>query len=115
MSGVLMPVLNRSLELQQRIEIPDGAGGFSTTWIAKGTLWADVRLRSGRGARQGQTIVGQASYRITVRAAPVGAPSRPRPDQRFREGHRLFSILAVAEADPTGRFLTCYAQEEVPT
>jgi head-tail adaptor len=43
----------------------------------------------------------------------VGSDRRPRPDQRFREGARLFRILAVAEADAQGLYLTCFAREEV--
>lgn len=115
MSVALYPDLNRALVLQDRVQTPDGAGGFTSSWVDQGTLWAQVVLRSGRDARSGQAVVAQASYRITVRGAPVGAPSRPRPDQRFVEGTRVFTILAVAEADPRGRFLTCYAEEEVPT
>ena len=38
---------------------------------------------------------------------------RPRPDQRLREGARIFTILAVTERDPEGRFLTCITREEV--
>jgi hypothetical protein len=38
---------------------------------------------------------------------------RPRPDQRLREGARIFTILAVGDSDPTGRYLTCFTQEEV--
>jgi head-tail adaptor len=53
------------------------------------------------------------SYRIVVRAAPPGAPSRPQAGQRFREGGRLFAIRAVAEAGGAGRFLVCFAEEEV--
>jgi head-tail adaptor len=54
-------------------------------------------------------------YRITVRAAPQGAPSRPKPSQRFRDGARIFSIDAVTESDPGGRFLVCFATEEEGT
>ena len=61
-----------------------------------------------------QRLASAMGYRITVRAAPVGAPSRPRPDQRFREGARVFRILAVAERDAVGRYLTCFAEEEEP-
>jgi head-tail adaptor len=46
-----------------------------------------------------------------VRGAPVGAPSRPVAGQRFREGARIYPILAVAEADPEGRYLVCHAEE----
>ena len=53
-------------------------------------------------------------YRVTVRGAPVGSPSRPKAGQRFREGTRLFLIQAVTERDQFGRYLTCFAREEVP-
>jgi head-tail adaptor len=53
--------------------------------------------------------------RITVRGAPVGAEQRPRPDQRFRDGSRLFRILAVTERDAAGRYLLCFAREEGTT
>ena len=52
--------------------------------------------------------------RITVRAAAVGDARRPKPGQRFREGGRLFRILAVSERDTGGRYLACMAREEVP-
>ncbi|MGB4908701.1 MAG: head-tail adaptor protein, partial [Tabrizicola sp.] len=53
-------------------------------------------------------------YRITVRGTPTGSPSRPKAGQRFREGTRLFLIQAVTERDQFGRYLTCFAREEVP-
>jgi head-tail adaptor len=48
-----------------------------------------------------------------TRAAPYGAPDRPKPEQRFREGERFFVIQAVAEDDVDGRYLTCFVTEEV--
>ena len=35
------------------------------------------------------------------------------PEQRLRHGNRLFQIEAVAERDPEGRYLTCFAYEEI--
>jgi hypothetical protein len=43
----------------------------------------------------------------------VGHPARPVPEQRFREGSRVFHIRSVAEADPEARYLVCMADEEV--
>lgn len=54
-------------------------------------------------------------YRIILRAAPEGAPSRPIPGQRFRQGNRLFAIAAVTETDVKGGHLTCFATEETAT
>jgi hypothetical protein len=48
-----------------------------------------------------------------VRGAPVGAVSRPLPDQRFREGNRIFTILAVTDRGRLAKHLVCFAREEV--
>jgi len=105
--------MNRALVLETPQVAADGAGGFVTTWAALGTVWADVALRSGREARGAAGVIGDTTFRITLRAAPVGAEGRPRPGQRFRDGPRIFTSEAVAEADALGRNLTCFASEEV--
>ena len=107
------PVLKRKLVLEEPQQVPDGAGGYTTTWAVLGTLWADIAHGTGREKAAEHVTVSSVPYRITVRAAPVGAPSRPKPEQRFVEGTRIFRILAVAEADVGAHFLVCYAQEEV--
>ena len=105
--------LNRKLMLEAPQRLPDEAGGFSETWVEQGMLWADIKARTGRET-QGQAVsLSATGYRITVRAAPYGAPSRPAPEQRFREGGRVFNILSVAELDSDQRFLICFANEEV--
>lgn len=106
--------MTRRLALEEAVQNPDGAGGFDEVWQVLGTLWADVRPGTGRERGEGALSVSTVPYRIIVRGAPEGAPSRPRPDQRFREGARVFRILAVAANDPTGRYLTCFASEETP-
>lgn len=105
--------LNRRLVLEAPQRVPDGAGGHAESWAEIGVLWADVAARSGREGTDAGLQVSSAAYRITVRAAPYGAPSRPRAEQRFRDGQRIFRIEAVTERDSAGRFLTCFAQEEV--
>ena len=107
------PDLSRRLVLEEAVRAPDGAGGFRDTWQARGVLWAQIQAGGGRQRLRDFTTISGVTSRIIVRAAPDGAPSRPRPDQRFREGARLFRILAVAETDEDGRYLTCFAREEV--
>lgn len=107
------PILNRTLTLEEPVRVPDGAGGFTQTWQTLGTLWAEIKPGSGRERAAGFATVSSIAFRITVRAAPAGAPSRPTPDQRFRDGTRIFRILAVTEADAGARYLTCFAQEEI--
>lgn len=108
------PVLNRPMVLEEAVSLPDGAGGQSLSWVALGTLWAE--LRPGPGSERLGPIApeGRLSLRAFIRAAPQGSPQRPRPDQRLREGARVFTILAVTEADPAGAWLVCTLREEVP-
>ena len=108
-----VPNLNRKLVLQTPEQVADGAGGFAETWMPLGTLWAVLRAGTGREAQAAGLSISTVPYKITVRAAPPGAPSRPVPGQRFVDGIRIFRILAVSEADDDARMLTCLAREEV--
>lgn len=107
------PQLNRSLVLEAPVKLADGAGGYSRTWEPLGLLWAEVKAGTGRELAASAATLSRVPYRITVRAAPDGAPSRPRAGQRFRDGNRIFPILAVAERGVQAQYLTCHAEEEV--
>lgn len=107
--------LNRALVLEDRVSVSDGAGGIRIQWNALGTLWAAIDAGSGREAGELGVQRSAVQLRIVVRSAPVGSSMRPRPEQRLREGDRLYRIEAVAEDDPRGLYLTCYAKEEVVT
>lgn len=107
------PRLNRRLVLEEPDRVPDGAGGFREDWRPLGVLWGEIRPGSGRERQQDFAVISAVRYRVVVRAAPHGSPSRPRPEQRLREGSRVLRIHAVGEADETGRYLTCFAYEEV--
>jgi head-tail adaptor len=105
--------LTRRLVIEEREAVPDGSGGFSDGWRALGMVWAEVEPRAGGERLVGGRVVSRVRYRIRLRAAPVGAVSRPRPDQRLREGARVFDILAVTEHDAAGRWLEIVAEEGV--
>lgn len=105
--------LQRRLVLESPERTPDGSGGFTTAWVAAGTLWADVTAQAAREELTSGAQRPRVRYRIVVRGAPVGTPQRPTPAQRFREGGRVFSILAVAERDGDGRYLDVLAEEGV--
>ena len=107
--------LGRRLLLEARERVPDGVGGFGTEWVARGTLWADVRLRSGFQDFIAAVARPRLRYRIIVRGAPVGSGARPRAEERLREGARVFDILTVTEFDPAGRYLEILAEEGVVT
>ncbi len=107
------PLLNRLMILEDSYRQPDGAGGYTTQWQPLGQIWAEVSAGAGRELADNAMPLSRVPCRITVRAAPVGAPSRPQAGQRFREGTRIYGITAVAEQDHAGRYLLCQAYEEV--
>ena len=108
------PRLDRRMELEEPQRVADGAGGFQLSWVTLGVLWAELRPGTGREAAGEEVLVAQVPYRITVRGAPVGSEARPKPEQRLKDGTRVFTILAVSERDARGQYLTCFAREEVP-
>jgi head-tail adaptor len=108
------PKLTHLLVLEQASRVPDGAGGFTSQWAEVCQHWAEITPGTGRQTAGEEVFLAQVPYRITLRAAPVGAPMRPRPEQRLRLGARIFTILAVAERDAEGRYLVCFSREEVP-
>ena len=105
--------LSRRMTLEAPIRTPDGAGGYVESWAPLGEVWADVSARAGRERAEGLAPVSAVSYRIVVRAAPPGSPARPQARQRLVEGQRRFLIQAVADWGSAGRYLVCFADEEV--
>ena len=73
--------LVRRLVLETPEMVPDGSGGFDVGWVPVGTLWADVTARTGREELVAGALRPRATYRILVRAAPVGSASRPTPER----------------------------------
>jgi head-tail adaptor len=105
------PRLSRALVLEARSTAPDGMGGGAEAWVPLGRLWAEIAPGPGRAVASEFGSRARVGLRITVRAAPDGAPSRPEAGQRLRLGARVFHILAVTEGDPAGRYLTVFAEE----
>ena len=106
--------LNRLLILEAPLRVGDGAGGFARNWQPVGSLWAEITPGTGRDTGGEEITLTTVPYRITVRGAPQGSPRRPQVEQRFRDGGRVFRILAVTERDPQGHYLSCFAREEKP-
>lgn len=107
--------LSRRLALEAEAATPDGAGGLVRAWVLRGTLWGEVLPGTATLAAGEEVALSRQAFRITVRGAPQGSPARPAAGQRFRDGARVFAILAVTERDPDGRYLVCAAREEKPS
>lgn len=108
------PRLTRRLTLEAPAAAPDGAGGLVEDWAPLGLHWA--ALVATRGGERVSTAgrESRVSHRAFIRWAAEGRPERPTPAQRFREGGRVFDILAVTEADGERRRLVCWLEERRP-
>lgn len=106
-------VLNRRLVLEERGRAPDGAGGATGGWTALGEHWAAIRSGTGRIEGGEGFPRSRVPYRVTIRAVAPDSPARPKAGQRFREGERVYAILAVADRTSDARFLDCVVDEEV--
>jgi SPP1 family predicted phage head-tail adaptor len=100
-------LLSHELTLEEPVETPDGAGGFTTVWSAVAMVWArleplnpETEIWAGRGT-------SEQTHRVTLRHR-----TDVRQGMRFRKLTRLFPILAAQDADETGRYLICRTREE---
>ena len=109
----MAPVLNRKLVLEDAYRVPDALGGYVTEWQPLGTLWAQISFGAGQERASQMQPLSRVPVRVTVRASRVGAPSRPRAGQRFREDTRIYGIVAVTEQDASGHYLICQCLEEI--
>ena len=106
-----IPRLAERLILEAPTRSPDGGGGWQVTWTPLGTLWAEVRPVSARERVMGGRETSRITHRVRIPSAPVDSPRRPLPEQRFRQGSRIFDIRAVAEADDRHGYLVCWVEE----
>lgn len=104
----VLGALRHRLTHETPVELPDGAGGVTRTFLAVDVLWAAIRTDTASGEiadRPGAVL----AHRVTVRA-----PATVAEGDRFRLGARVLSIEAVSDPDNRGRFLVCQCREERP-
>ena len=98
--------LRARLTVETPADTPDGAGGFTRSWVSGSTLAADIVPVRADEADFGEGRAGFATHRIIIRGRSDIASGN-----RFRLGARLFEIRAIHDRDEDGRYLTCLVQE----
>ena len=110
-----VPRLSSRLLLEELVASPDGAGGETEAWVAVATHHVALIAQGAAEGENGRRRYGATSYKATLRYAPHGDVNRPRPDQRLRDGARIFNILGVADADDRRQWLACWLEEGGPS
>ncbi|MEP9379729.1 head-tail adaptor protein [Aquabacter sp. CN5-332] len=99
--------LRHPLQHQTGVDLPDGMGGISRTWLTVDRLWGAIETLSAAPSLSEERPIATLAHRITVRA-----PNTLAPGDRLVMGTRVFHVQAVADPDGRGRFSRCRCQEE---
>jgi SPP1 family predicted phage head-tail adaptor len=97
--------LRDRLTLEQPVRTPDGGGGASLAWQPVADLWAHVRPVSGDERLRHDQLAGRLTHAVWIRhRSGIG------PAMRFRQGARIYEIVAVLDS-PTRTHLKCLCEE----
>lgn len=96
--------LNRRLTLEAPVEIVDGSGGVTRSYVVVATLWASVEPVAARGDVVAAALGATITHRIRMRSNPDVTLRH-----RLRDGARIFRIVTMRERDR--RFLDIDAEE----
>ena len=88
-------------------EVADGAGGVARSFLAAGSVWAQLTPLTMDAALVADRALGRLTHRVRLRARTDLSTAH-----RLRLGTRVFQIRALREADPAGRFLDLLVEEE---
>jgi SPP1 family predicted phage head-tail adaptor len=98
--------LNRRLVLEAPAIAPDGAGGVVRTYQTLTTLWAALVPISAREDVVADGLGDTVTHRITIRSGPEVTTRH-----RFRQGTRIFDVMAIRDHDGQSRFLDIDVKE----
>lgn len=97
--------LSHRLTLEREARSGDGGGGAVVAWEQAADMWGAVEDLNGTERVRGDRISGEANAMITVRFRDDITPA-----MRFRNGMRVYNILAVLDGDGQRRYLRCQCQ-----
>jgi SPP1 family predicted phage head-tail adaptor len=105
--------MDERLELQRKVQTPDGAGGLNTTWETFRYLWARVRPLNGKQAVEDMQRQSPVQFEVKVRYEADVDPSLI-PQRRLLRHGRPLNIshgICIGRRDT----VHLYASSEVDT
>lgn len=98
--------LNKRVTLQYQTKVPDGMGGFTTSWVDAATVWAAIWPVSASEQVQAAQQVMTISHRIRIRYRSVLKPS-----WRVKFGTRYFAIVSIINPNERNQMLDLMVKE----
>ena len=106
MSRLTPSGLRQRLTLEALERTSDEGGGFSEDCVAVATVFASLRPSGGGERVEAGRLAGTVTHEVVLRYRPGVVPA-----MRFREGTRVFHILAVIDVEERRRWLKCLCEE----
>ena len=98
--------LNRRVELQAPQRVPDGMGGFTTTYVTKQTVWANVASLRGEESLLAMQLQSHITTQITIRYLQDINTA-----WRIKYGARIFNIVSIIDPEEAKRTLEIMCKE----
>ena len=96
--------------LEAKVLTPDTGGGYSESWQAYATVWAELLPQSGSESVQAGRTESRVSHRLVIRRrTDVSA------NHRLRVGSRVFAILALVDEGAHALWMTLLCVEGAPS
>lgn len=98
--------LRHRLTLEEAERVSDGGGGFTETWVEVAIVSAALRPSGGSEGIDSGRLAGRVTHEVTLRYRAGVVPA-----MRFRQGSRVFHILAAFDEDERKHWLRCLCEE----
>lgn len=98
--------LNKLITIQYTTKVPNGMGGFTSTWADHDTAWAAIWPVSASEQVQAGQQVMTITHNIRIRYR-----SKFKPSWRIRFGDRYFAIVSVTNPNESNRWLDLMCKE----
>lgn len=98
--------LRHRLELEKLSRVSDGAGGYTESWASVASIWAAIAAKSGRETVIAERLSSHVTYDIIIRYR-----SDVTAEMRFRDGAKLYYIVAFFDMDGHEAWLKCVCEQ----
>ncbi len=100
--------LRHRITIQEKVTVPDGYGGVTSTWKDMATVWSSVEPLKGRELYAAQQVKTELSHRVRIRYM-----SGIKPEMRIAFDNRTFEIEAIIDPEERHESLELLCSEVV--
>ena len=98
--------LSKRVTLQHQTKVPDGMGGFTTTWVDAATVWAAIWPVSASETIQAAQATMTITHRVRIRYRSVLKAS-----WRVSWAGRYFNLVSTIDPNMAHRWLDLMCKE----